>query len=291
METICFTKNQFARLKRYIVPSDISNSECNLYVMPNKNKEYDYMIKIYNDVDCIDFGSKLNVINNLMKNKNSLSEDLVLPEKLVIVEDKVCGYAMPFINNNTNLLHILNNIKINNEFKMECLNGVLNILSSLKYNDKNIGDIFIGDLHGGNFIYNLETKKINSIDTDSYSINNIIQHCYPVKFQMENFCGLDKYQFNEYGLLMPNSDSDAMLFVYLIMNTIANYDINKLNLNEFYNYIYYLRNCGYSKEVLDCFCNIYTNNPNYIYKEILNQIDLSGITNYNIYRYNLNKKH
>ena len=274
MDAIVLTKRQFEKLKQHLVPDHISNSEASLYIIPSKNQFNDKLVKVYKANSGDSFSRKLYVVNTLIDSKDVIgSNDIVLPEKLVVVGDNVVGTSQEYINNNINMIDVINNTKIPMERKIDLLKQILGIINHVKYTAPLVNGMNIGDIHLGNFIYDLSEKRVKNIDTDSYSIGEVSQPVAPMNIVGENFNGLDnKYKFNYVGLTIPNDESDMMYYQFIVLNTIANYEINNLSLNEFYDYLQFLKDNGYSNEVVDCFASIYTNKSNYIDNDILEQL-------------------
>ena len=278
MDAIVLTKRQFEKLKQHLVPDHISNSEASLYIIPSKNQYNDKLIKVYKANSGETFSKKLYVVNALINSKDTInSNDIVLPEKLVVVDGKVVGSSQEYINNNINMIDVINNTKIPIDRKIDLLKQILGIINHVRYVSSSVNNLNIGDVHLGNFIYDISEKRVKSIDTDSYSIGEVSQPVEPMDINGENFDGLlNKYKFNYVGLTIPNNESDMMYYQFIVLNTIANYEINKLPLNEFYDYLQFLKDNGYSYEVIDCFASIYNNKSNYIDNDILEQLKRSS---------------
>ena len=274
MDAIVLTKRQFEKLKQHLVPEHISNAEASLFIIPSKNQFNDKLIKVYRVNSGETFGKKLYVVNSLIDAKEKIdSRDIILPEKLVVVDDKVVGASQEYINNNVNMVDMINNTKIPVDKKIDLLKQILGIINHVRYKSDSVNGMNIGDVHLGNFIYDLSDKRVKNVDTDSYSIGGVKQPVAPMTLNFDNFEGLEKkYNFNYVGLTVPNNESDMMYYQFIVLNTIANYEINKLSLNEFYDYLQFLRDNGYLYEVIDCFASIYNNKSNYIDNDILEQL-------------------
>ena len=101
--------------------SCIMNTEGKLFIIPEKTKwaTNTKVLKVFYNKEGDMFGNKLFTINSLINKKDEIGiEELIFPEKLAIIDGKVCGYTMPYIENiNLSLIHqdnnIPNNIKIN----------------------------------------------------------------------------------------------------------------------------------------------------------------------------------
>lgn len=176
MRTVSFSNYTFKKFEKLKLESSIFNTEGKLYRFTDKNKWdlSEKVLKVFYNTEGDIFSNKLFTINSLIDNSDLIDiDEIVLPDKLAIVNSKVCGYTMPFIRG-INLNLILKDFSISNEFKISLLKQISEILKKMDNLRKNseLKDFFINDLHEGNFIYNTDTRKLNVVDTDSFKINN-----------------------------------------------------------------------------------------------------------------------
>ncbi len=89
------------------------------------------------------------------------------PTGVVTIDDKVIGQEIPFYDNSKPLIGLAKDKKIKNwdELLAKYLE-MLKILRELLSNG-----IIYRDVHGGNFMYNYNTGKLNLIDFDEYLVN------------------------------------------------------------------------------------------------------------------------
>ena len=71
-----------------------------------------------------------------------------------------------------------------------------------------------------------------------------------------------KYKCNAYGISYPDHNTDLLCFNMMVIDTIANYKVSMLSLEDYYDYIGYLSTIGFEKEIIDAFVAIYTNKNN-----------------------------
>ena len=158
MEIINFSTYKFRKLQKLKLHPKLLNCEAELFIIDDKNKwESDSkVLKVFfNNQDDI-FSNKLFTINSLIANKDKINiSELVLPEKLASINDKITGYTMPYIEN-TNFEILLSNFNISNKEKLTYFKQIGSILEKMKTirNNTSIKDFYLNDLHEGNFILN-----------------------------------------------------------------------------------------------------------------------------------------
>lgn len=271
METIVLSKKEFANLKKLELEDSICNSEGQIYFFSEKNnwkKELKILKKLIVDEGEI-FGNKLATLTSLICNKEELSSlDIILPEKFVVVDKKLSAFTMPYIES-TNFLTILENEAIPNEKKIAYFKQI-GILFEKMHNFRKystIKDLYLNDVHEGNFIIEKETDKIKAVDLDSCHINGN----KPFKTKYLNFLYIhsnldtkyhpcnkdrDKYESSE--------NTDLFCYCIMLLNFFYGKGIYKFKLPEFYTYLQYLEDIGFPKGLLEIFSRLYTldNNKN-----------------------------
>ena len=148
--------------KNRIIQEDNFNSYSELFIHNNE------VIKIYNDIDSYS-KHNISVINNILNKKDYLKkiDGLVLPNNLLIYNNNIVGFSMPYIKGIT-LDNIINNNLYDEDTIKEIFINILDIINSFKQIPF---DFYIGDLHEKNIIID-EDKKVNIIDCDSFIIDN-----------------------------------------------------------------------------------------------------------------------
>ena len=135
------------------------NSNSDLFIYEDK------VLKIYKD-DC---KKNIEIIESVLNHYNELAniKSLVLPDELIIYNNHIVGFSMPYIKGNT-----LDEIIINNTFNEQqmCMifRKILEVISSFK---KLSFSFSIGDLHEKNIIID-NNLNVYIIDCDSFIINN-----------------------------------------------------------------------------------------------------------------------
>ena len=76
--------------------------------------------------------------------------------------------------------------------------------------------------------------------------------------------GIDKYKINEDnhsdGYIVPNSDSDLYCYSMIILNYLYGDKINRISLEEFYEYLNYLEFIGVNKDLITIFSKLFVTN-------------------------------
>lgn len=275
MFTTTFTNSNFSKLKKFDPGKNISNTECELYIKNTKDKGKILIKKFFiREGDYL--GKKLKNLNTLMYYKNSLEsvKELILPSSLVIVGGEIVGYSMEFIDKNINLLNYLRSLNNSLEDKVKYLKCIGSILEEINNIKDFPYDFSLGDLHEGNFIID-KNGLLKVVDIDSSYISN--NEPFPAKYLSINPLLKDlsyKYITNDKGDIIPNRNTDIYCYIIIILNTLANQDMYKLNINDFFRYINYLEDIGINKDFLFSIERIYQSGDNKNPLEYLNSLDI-----------------
>lgn len=297
MESVILNKKQLKKLKPLDIDKTITNTEGEIFLYKEKNgwKTEDKLIKkMYIDEGVV-FDNKLATITSLMNSKNILEDiNVILPEKFVIADKNLVGFTLPYIKSE-NLAIILNDKKILEEKKIAYLKQIGILLEKMrkirKY--KGLTDFYLNDLHEGNFIVTPE-DKVCAVDMDSCKINN--NKPFPAKYlnlSLEFSYLPNKYPMcdeEKMGFYIPNQNTDYLCYNYLILNYLYGGNVSKFNFEEFYNYLQYLSDIGMSKELIDIFNRIYSEEDNINPYEYLDEINKFKYQANNIVYKKLRKK-
>ena len=145
MENKMYLKDEDLRVvfNNRIIQNDNSNANSELFIFN------DTILKIY-------FGDNrynnynLSVINNIISKKNILGrvDELVLPKDLVIYNDKVVGFTMPYVKGNT-----LNELIKNDSLSDKDIKSIFtNLLNIIKEFEEFSFSFCIGDIHEKNIL-------------------------------------------------------------------------------------------------------------------------------------------
>lgn len=302
MKIINISRNTFRDLDRLALNKKIYNTEAAIYVIPAKTKwmkEEKLLKKLYAD-EGDSFGNKLLTVNALIDRRELLNiPELVLPERIAVMNGNIIGFTMPYIKNK-NMDVILQDYRYNPLFKRELLKQAGYILKEIKALRDNgiVTDFFVNDVHEGNFIYNMETKRINIVDLDSCRIagnkpfaakyltpfSPIVNLTYKYKVNTDN-----RYP----GYIIANENSDIYCYNMMVLNHLYGDKATRMNIKTFYLYLDYLRNLGYDYEFLECLAKLFepANNVSvYDYLGTLpNDYEIIGKSNHNTFKMQLKK--
>ncbi len=266
MYTATLSKSDFEKLKKFDPGKNIPNTECELFIkgsLRSKNKER-ILLKKYYVREGEYFGRKLKNLNTLIYYKNILGEikELVLPDKLAIIDGEIVGYTMPFIEKSKNLQTILNS-DISLEDKLTYLRQIGTILEKIKNIKDFPYDFHIGDLHEGNFL--IDSKNLlRVVDLDSTYISN--NKPFDAKYLSSNKilgCLPHKYMIDkDEEKIIPSINSDLYCYVMVVLNTISKVNMSKVSIHNFYRYINYLEDIGINKDMIYAVEKIYHSGDN-----------------------------
>ena len=309
MKTITLTKKQFEKCSPYIIDKDIVNSEAEFYIINKGKYKGKYLMKKLFINEGKIFANKLLTISLLNDMEHELGiEELCIPKHLISVDDEVIGFSIPKINNPRNLGLVLNNPKVDSLDKLRYLEEVGNILRKIQ--KQNVLDLSIGDLQPYNILID-KNNKLHIIDLDSAYINTN----YPIpsfyisnkntfvnltdfgtKYNLVNFVEEEEKEGDKTSvvkiptrLVRPDTNSDLLCYNFMIINTLANYKINNLDVSTYHDYITYLETLGYGEDIINSFRNIYSNadnvNPVDFFSDI--PLDKVGLARYKVYKKNM----
>ena len=194
--------------------TEIFQNRINQLNNENRNSEIfiynDQILKIYMNTDEM-YKYNIDVIKELVNHYDSLKsiKELILPNSIILYNDRVVGYRMSYVKGITLEDAISNNLLTEEEMKI-IFKKILKIIDKLKELSL---DIFIGDLHEKNVIID-DKLNISIIDSDSFVINN---H----KLIVEGTPQIGKYPNNNYNdnaLKIINISADYMSLLSMILN-------------------------------------------------------------------------
>lgn len=250
MNALYLSKNQFKQLK----PLDLREFlGCEAsFVLLKKNR----LIKIYKNLSKKELQNKVKTIYSLEKNQSVIGiPELIVADEVVFVNGDFVGISYPLIEGcSTEVVFSSNNISI--DTKINILKQIGSILEKMAYHYNNLGLAF-GDVHPGNFIYN-GTETL-AIDTDSLKIGENIASPSRYLMQNPNLSNLDKYQANAYGVYIPNTNTDILSFIMMVLDVITNEHINTLDIKTYMKYLDHLNAMGFNTKFIEACASIYDN--------------------------------
>lgn len=297
MEIITLTKKQFDNLEEYPLPENLFVAESKLYILKTTNKWGigNKLLKRFYITSGQSFNNKLQTIKTLIDYKEVINiKEMVLPEKIAVVDNQIVGYTMELVPS-INLEQALSADEISIERKIKYLYQIGEILEKMEHVRQytELKDFYLNDIHENNFVVDLTTDSIRVIDTDSCKINNINTSTIGSKYLQGNtiIANISKYKQDEtfvYGCsFLPSRDTDLYCYTIMILNFLYGGDIEKLEVEELYDYLEYLSQIGIDIKLINSFKKIISNAPNENpYKLLEGLTKFYGRTNKNVYKCN-----
>lgn len=282
MNIMNMSKYDLKKMKKFSLARGLINTEAELFVLKVKNDwniEYK-MLKVFYNNSGSNFSNKLFTINELIDKKEIINmNELVIPEKILIINDEVKGFSMPYIKS-VSFETVLNDFKIDNLNKIEYFKQISNILKKMDQLRKNseLSDFYLNDIHENNFIVNNETDKINVVDLDSCKIggnkpfaSKYLTMYAPISNMNSKYKINNDINFSSY--IIPDKNTDLYCYTMMIINFLFKGKANLMNRDKYYLYLDYLRSIGYSYNLLDKFYKIYEYVDNELIDEELNELN------------------
>ncbi len=264
MQVINISRRNLDKMNRLPLSNKVFNTEGELFIYDHKNnwrnsRELLKIYFLYEDEQYL--ADKMNVVNQLLANKEAIDmEELVLPEALVTVSGQIRGFSMPYIENAVNLQVMLDNPKVRLKRKLEILKEILLILKKVESLKDMSGKFYLGDIHEGNFIWDVDSQKIKAVDLDSSYINDSaisISKYLTFNQYFENMP--EKYPIEpKSNRIIPNRESSLACFWYMFLNALSGEQVYNWSMNKYYNYISYLVKQKVDPNIIEDLNNMYT---------------------------------
>lgn len=257
MKVTSISRKAFEKLERINLSSNVRNTEAVIYNYSSKNSSTPMILKKLHHKNGSVFGNKLFTIELLDSNRDYLPSCFCIPESLVTVNGVVQGFLIPKIEGK-NLADILSDSDESIETQIFYLKKVGQMLEHLEKIRQNtdLDILFINDLHESNFIVNEKNHELYVVDLDSCRIKYTqpVPSKYLTPKTLVN-CIQGKYQFADedcptYGYVVADENSDLFCYTMMFLNYIYGPNAPYLTLEEYYDYLEYLRTLGYSDEFI-----------------------------------------
>lgn len=221
------------------------------------------VIKKIDPIRCDEVISKVLFLNRY---KNLMPSNFVIPEFLVLLDNKDLYMAIDYINGN-NLGDVLKDKNINIRDKKIYLSYIGNTLEEMRHMRENplLSDFCLGDLHEDNFI--VSNKKLYTIDLDDAKIDSISPIAsYLQVGSLFSYLHTDKYIIEDYNPYFVkykvDYNTDMYCYIMVILNFLYGDNVNNMDIEEFYCYLDYLDRLGIDGSLLKCFNSIYSDFDN-----------------------------
>ena len=221
------------------------------------------VIKKIDPIRCDEVISKVLFLNRY---KNLMPSNFVIPEFLVLLDNKDLYMAIDYINGN-NLGDVLKDKNINIRDKKIYLSYIGNTLEEMRHMRENplLSDFCLGNLHEDNFI--VSNKKLYTIDLDEAKIDSISPIVsYLQVGSLFSYLHTDKYIIEDYNPYFVkykvDYNTDMYCYIMVILNFLYGDNVNNMNINDFYCYLDYLYKIGIDSSLLECFNSISSSDDN-----------------------------
>lgn len=271
--------HQVRALKELRLPSGILNTEALMLILNKKYKTPDGSRMLFKYLDAQEekevMDRKTKTLTALNNSHYKDLEELIVPSHSVIVDGAHAGFAMPLIERHKNLGKILNDEKLSFESKKKLLMQLGNLIDKVRRVESN-NPMYFGDLNEFNFIIDQE-GKLKAIDLDSVFISGIkgIEPSRLAYYLLKNNYIAqipDKYKTTSEGIIIPSENSDLYCFNMIILDTLANERMFKVDMSTYYQYIMYLESIGIPKGLLESFERIYLPKDNINPRRVVEEI-------------------
>lgn len=273
VEVILLSRNKYKQLTKLNLPKLVLNTESEIFNYRYKGKDKVFK-RWYND-DGQNIAKKLYTLEMLDYYKKNFPYNFCIPDHLVCVAGKVQGFTMPKVEG-TNLNVILTDERTAKQEQILYLKKIGELLNQMEHVKKysELKSFNVGDLHASNFIANTNNKTIYVVDLDSSKIGS--SSPYPAMYLSP--IGLSKHVPQKYkrdnltGYVMADDNSDKYCYILMILNYLYGSNVNNFSLEEFFNYLAYLKKIGVNNNLLNQFLDIVNNKDNqnpYQYLETL----------------------
>ena len=264
MKIINLRMHQLRSLKELDLPEGTLNTEALMLVLNRKyakTKSGGRMLLKYLDAQDDEkvMARKMYTINMLNGSYEYMSiDELIIPNYVVVVDGKIAGFAMPLMENHTNLGNLINDEDKSLSEKLYYLSEVGNIIDKVQHTHDKSFKMQFGDLNEFNFIIDSH-NQVKAIDLDSAYVGQdepSNSAYYLLKNQYIKMVK-DKYKINKNGTIIPSDNTDLYCYNMMILNTLSNDFLYKRDIPTYYSYLNHLKDIGIDKELVKCFSNIY----------------------------------
>ncbi len=149
---------------------------------------------------------------------------------------------------------------------LQNIGKVLEQLKNIREKENKLTTFFIGDMHERNILVDKNSKKVQFIDLDSCKLEDnlasmtkyleFLKTYNYIKTKLNYKYPYDKFNFSN------NENTDLYCYMVMILKHLFGVNIIPLDLNEFYNQMYFLKEQGLPEDLYQIFINLYNNIPN-----------------------------
>lgn len=271
--------HQVRALKELRLPSGIMNTEALMLILNKKYKTPDGSRMLFKYLDAQEekdvMDRKTKTLTALNNSQYKDLEELIVPSHSVIVDGVHAGFAMPLIEKHKNLGKILNDERLSFESKKKLLMQLGNLIDKVRRVESN-NPMYFGDLNEFNFIIDQE-GILRAIDLDSVFISGLkgVEPSRLAYYLLKNNYIAqipDKYKTTNEGIIIPSENSDLYCYNMIILDTLANERMFKVDMSTYYQYLMYLESIGIPKGLLESFERIYLPKENINPRRVIEEV-------------------
>lgn len=250
------------------------DNEINKYPIFYKGKSHESNIREYSDTELIKIFKSYNE-NKIytLELMERHSGEFKLVEELLIHKGIITNYIHPIgllidkgYETNGGEYFTQENISFNDKIiVLQNIGKVLKKLNILRNKEHILETFFISDLQEKNILIDAITKKVQYIDLDSCKIDDN----YPFLTRYLHFYNTwgfawplrNKYPFT-YDVAIPNQNTELYSYIVIILKFLFDVDIIFLDIGEFYEQMYTLKEQGLPESLFQIFLKLYDVVPN-----------------------------
>lgn len=264
MEIINMTSEDIGNLKKLSL--NFFNAKGDLLLFRYNNVLR--LLKTLDDFTEDDFQKHFNAVSLLVKYRDYLPSEFVIPDFLVRVDNIIKFFAINYVYGN-NLSVVLKDDNVSLERKKNYLKRIGIILRQMENIRKNteLKNFYLADIHEDNFIVD-KAGVLRTIDLDggkfSEDNNPVVKYLSPVSLFAK--CNTPKYKIDMsnpyFASYIIDENTDIYCYSIVILNYLYNGKINGVSMNEFYDFLTKMSDIGIDKELIGCFERLFDDRDN-----------------------------
>lgn len=203
-------------------------------------------------------------------------EELIIPDSIIYVDQKIAGFACPIVYNHRNLGTLIKNPDISLKEKLSYLKQVGDIIDKVERVDSPCNRLQFGDLNEYNFIIDKD-NKVKAIDLDSayLGVGEPLSMAYYLLKNKYIKSLSEKYKSSKNGVIIPNDNTDLYCYNMIILNALSKNYLHRVDIQTFYEYLDYIKKLSLPSDLIESINNIYIPKNNINPKDCLEYIDNS----------------
>lgn len=257
MKEISLSESCVKKLKQYPLANIIS-SESTLYFFKKNHDRSNILFKRLYRTDEERVSRKLRTVERLQNSDFATYSEFVIPEDYVTIGGVKSGFTIQEISDCTNLHLFLESNTVSRTDKIQVLKRIGELLRRVQSQRQ---EFYFGDLQSYNFLVGKDLS-IHVVDLDSSAVrdNDKLEVKYIALDQKTQT--VSKYRTDLAGRAYPSVEADIFCFDTMVLNYLAGRPLHRLSFDEYYDYLCYLKDCGFPQEMINIYANIYTDKKN-----------------------------